>query len=304
MSVKRFLGVILVLVGIVALIQYKFGDKSASLDYDRTWTFDNTELKELTIVSDSMGLDVKFVKSTDGSNSVRITGRAKEDVVDEVKSTDLEDGQLKIDLKGKWRFNLFDFSAFRSNNQSVTVTLTDEARKSLETLNISADSGSLNAAGAAARNGTFKSDSGSIRLEGFEGDTLSLKSDSGSIKLSDYQGTELSIKSDSGSIHGENIRAEVKASSDSGSITFDRLSGTAQVSSDSGRIELTKEDSTGANVKSDSGSVRIEVPASYSGTYDLKSDSGSVREPDQHGTSGEVIKVRTDSGSIRVEQNQ
>jgi hypothetical protein len=302
MSIKRFFGIILVLVGVVALIQYQFGGNDRSVDYDRTWTFDNNELQELTIATDSMGLDVKFVKSTDGSNSVRITGHAREDIVDKVKSTELGDGRLNIDLNGKWHWGFLNFSEFRSGDQSVTVALTDEARKTLRTLDISGDSGSLKVTGAAALNGNIASDSGSIRLEGYEGRELSVKSDSGSIRLNNYQGDTLSIKSDSGSIRAENVRAELQAASDSGSITIDRLNGTAEVSTDSGQIQLTKEDGSGANVTSDSGSVRIVVPASYSGTYDLKSDSGSVYDPDQRGTSSEVIKVRTDSGSIRVER--
>ncbi|MBD3920428.1 DUF4097 family beta strand repeat protein [Paenibacillus sp. PR3] len=299
---RKFVGFILVMVGILVFVQYQFGGSRKSEDYDRTWTFDNKEMHELKIATDSMGLDVKFVKSTDGSNSVRIAGRAKEDIVDKIKSTELEGGQLDIDLNGKWHIGFPSFSDFRSSNQIVTVTLTDEAAKALETLNISGDSSSLSVTGASALNGSIKSDSGSIRLENYEGKALSVRSDSGSIKLNDYQGDTLSMKSDSGSIRAENVRSEVKASSDSGSITIERLQGTAELSSDSGHIELVKEDSTGANVKSDSGSVRIEVPVSYGGTYDLKSDSGSIRKPDQHGTSSEVIKVRTDSGSIRVEQ--
>jgi hypothetical protein len=302
MSMKRFVGFILVMVGILIFVQYQFGGSRKSEDYDRTWTFDNKELHELKIATDNIGVDVKFVKSTDGSNSVRIVGRAREDIVDKIKSAELEGGRLDIDLNGKWHFGFSGFSEFRTSKQAVTVTLTDEAAKALETLNISGDSSSLSVTGASVPNGSIKSDSGSIRLESIQGKALSVKSDSGSIRLNDYEGDTLSMKSDSGSIRAENVIAEVKAASDSGSITIERLRGTAELSSDSGHIELVKEDGTGANVKSDSGSVRIEVPASYGGTYDLKSDSGSIREPDQRGTSSEVIKVRTDSGSIRVER--
>lgn len=302
MSMKRFFGLILILLGIVFFIQYQFGGSGGkSTDYDQTWTFDNNELQELAITTDSIGLDVKFVKSMDDSNSVRIEGRAKEDIVDSVKSAKLEDGRLDIDLNGKWHWG-WSFSEFRSSGQTVTVSLTDEAAQQLEALNISGDSSSVKVAGATALNGSIKTDSGSIRLENFEGKGLSVKSDSGSIRLDDYQGDTLSIKSDSGSIQAENIHAELKAVSDSGSITIDRLTGAAEISTDSGQIQLAKSDDKGATVKSDSGSVRIEVPASYGGTYDLDSDSGSVREPDQQGTSGEVVKVRTDSGGIRVER--
>lgn len=303
MSVRRFIGVVIVLIGVVALFQYQFGGNGGkSVEYDQTWNFEASELHELIIDSDSMGLDVKFVKSTDDTNSVRIAGQAKEDIVDKVKRTDLEDGQLNIDLNGKWHIGFFNFSDFRSSDQTVTVTLTDEAVKALETLNLSSDSGSLKVADAVAVNGSVHSDSGSIKIEGYQGDALSVKSDSGSIKVDDLEGSTLSLRADSGSIRLANARAALTASSDSGSITIEHLSGKADVQSDSGSIRLDKDDDTGADVESDSGSVKITVPASYGGTYDLKSDSGSIHEPDQRGTSSEVIKVRTDSGSIRVDR--
>lgn len=285
-------------IGIIALFQYQFGGVK-SKEYEHTLKLDG--LKELAITSDSLGIEVEFVPSTDGSNSIHIAGKAKPEVIDQIKSARVNNGKLDLRMKEKWRIGFFDFSGW-NDKQIVTVALTDEAQKSLEEFKLNSDSGSVRVDGAAAVNGSVQTDSGSIKLSSFQGEAWSLKSDSGSIKLDSYDGSNLSMTSDSGSIHAGTVRAKLKASSDSGSITVDHLSGVTEVKSDSGSIRIVKEDDTGANVSSDSGSVRITVPASYNGSYDLKSDSGSIHNPDPVGTSGELIKVRTDSGSIRINQ--
>ncbi|GLX69697.1 DUF4097 family beta strand repeat-containing protein [Paenibacillus glycanilyticus] len=296
---RNTIGVILVAIGIMALLQYQFGG-AKSKEYDYTLKLED-QLQELSIINNSLGLDINFVPSTDGSNSIRFEGKAKQEIIDQIKSARVQNGQLNIRLKDKWHFTFFDFSGW-NDKQLVTVTLTEEAMRSLDTFKLISDSGSIKVNGAKAANGVVASDSGSVKLDSFEGSTLSLKSDSGSIKLDSFTGNSLSIHSDSGSIHAGTVAAELNATSDSGSITVDHLSGKAVVRSDSGSIRIVKDDTTGADVNSDSGSVKIQIPVTYSGMYDLDSDSGSIHKPDQQGTSGEIIKVRTDSGSIRISQ--
>ncbi|WP_435168070.1 DUF4097 family beta strand repeat-containing protein [Paenibacillus glycanilyticus] len=297
--VRNTIGVVLVAIGIMALLQYQFGGVK-SKEYAHTLQLED-KMQDLSLTSDSLGLEVDFVPSTDGSNSIHIEGKAKPEVIDQIKNARVENGKLDLRLKEKWHFGLFDFSGW-NEKQVVTVSLTEEAMSSLESLKVKSDSGSVKVDGAKAADSQVETDSGSIRLGSFEGGTLSLKADSGSIKLESFKGSSLTIKSDSGSIHAGTVAAELKASSDSGSITIDHLNGKAVLRSDSGSIRMVKDDTTGADVKSDSGSVRIEIPSSYGGMFDLDSDSGSIHKPDQQGTSGEVIKVRTDSGSIRISQ--
>lgn len=285
-------------IGIIALFQYQFrGEKSET--YEHTLAVDG--LKEIAIQTDSLGVEVAFVPSSDGKNAIRMAGKAKPEVIDQMKSARVNNGRLELRLKEKWHFGLFNFSGW-NEKQSITVALTEDALKSLEQFKLSSDSGSVRVDDAAAVNGSVQTDSGSIKLSSLQGEVWSLKSDSGSIKLDSYDGSSLSMTSDSGSIHAGTVRAKLKASSDSGSITVDHLNGVPEVNTDSGSIRIVKDDDTGANVSSDSGSVRITIPASYSGSYDLKSDSGSIHNPDTVGTSGELIKVRTDSGSIRINQ--
>jgi hypothetical protein len=294
---RNTVAVILVAIGILALYQMQFGG-AKSKAYAHTLRLDD-RMREISIVSDSLALEVNFIADGEGSNSIRVEGRAKPEVIDLIKTAKVENGKLNLRFKEKWRWGLFNFSDW-NQKQVITVSLTDEAMQSLGLLKVVNDSGSVSVNGAAALESIIGSDSGSIRLGELQGDTLTVKSDSGSIKMDGYAGNSLSITSDSGSIHTGTVRAKLKASSDSGSITVDRLTGASEVRSDSGAIRIVKDDETGADVSNDSGSVRITVPASYSGSYDLKSDSGSIHHPDPVGTSGELIKVRTDSGSIRI----
>lgn len=273
------MGLILVGVGGAALFNFQFGAEKQS--YEQTWTFETNDLKQLSIMTDDLPLRVNFVASEDGANSIRMAGKAKEDVVDQIKNAKLSDGVLKIQAKEGWTIGLMDFDF--GSAQQVTVSLTEEAASALKMVQLHTDSGSIQVNGASADQGEIKSDSGSIKIYGFKGETLALKSDSGSI-------------------HGENLSAALSASSDSGSISIEHLNGTSNLNSDSGSIRLVKDDTSNATIKSDSGSVKVEVPASYGGFYDLKSDSGSIHAPDSEQQSTEVIKIRTDSGSIRVTQ--
>ncbi|MBP1972061.1 DUF4097 family beta strand repeat-containing protein [Cohnella thailandensis] len=283
MNKKRWisiaLGLILIGIGGAAFYNFQFGEDKQS--YEHIMKLGSKDLKQLAVQSDSLGLRVSFVPSEDGTNSVRIAGRAKEEIIDQVRNARLSGGVLKINMKEGWSFASFDFDF--NSVQEITVSLTEEAAAALQSFKVDTDSGSVRVNGAAAAKGEIESDSGSIKLYGFQGETLELESDSGSI-------------------HAENLTAALTASSESGSITIDHLKGVSKLESDSGSIRLLKDDASDADIKSDSGSVRVEVPNDFGGFYDLKSDSGSVRSPDSEKRTTETIKVRTDSGSIRVTQ--
>ncbi|WP_244226688.1 DUF4097 family beta strand repeat-containing protein [Paenibacillus protaetiae] len=144
MKLRWVVGVILVLIGVVALLQNQFGG-TKSKEYDHTLRFDGN-LQELAVATDSLGLQVDFVKSTDGSNSIHLAGKAKQEIIDQINAAKVENGRLNLRLKEKWHFGLFDFSGF-NDKQIMTVSLTDEAMQSLETLKLVSDSGSVRVAG-------------------------------------------------------------------------------------------------------------------------------------------------------------
>jgi hypothetical protein len=297
---RNTVGVILVVLGAIALLQYTVGDEKSEA-YAHTVPLGD-QVREIRIDSNSLALDINFVASADGDNTVRIEGQAAPEIAGRIKSAEVENGVLHLQFKEswRWRFGLFNLHKW-NEKQTVTVSLTDEAMASLESFKVNADSGSVMVNGAAVRESVIETDSGSIRIGSLRGDAATVKSDSGAIRLERFEGGSLSLRSDSGSIHAGAVTASLNARSDSGSITIDHLNGVGEIESNSGPVRVVKDDDSGMDVSSDSGSVRITVPASYSGSYDLKTDSGSIHHPDPVGTSGETIKVRTDSGNIRIE---
>lgn len=298
---RNTIGVILVVIGIIALLQFAFGDEKSEA-YEHTVPL-GEQVREIRIESNSLSLDINFVAGSSEQSSVRIEGQAAPEIVGRIKSARVENGVLHLRFKESWRWGLglFNFTQW-DEKQTVTVSLTDEAMASLESFKVNADSGSISVSGAAVREGEIETDSGSIRIGSLRGDAVTVRSDSGGIRVERFEGGSLSIRSDSGGIHAGTVSASLKAVSHSGGITIDHLNGVGEIKTDSGSIRVVKDDDTGMDVTSDSGIVQITVPASFSGSYDLKSDSGSIRHPDPVGASGEVIKVRTDSGSITIEQ--
>lgn len=287
----------LILIGLGGAAYYKFHFSDPLTAHSQTWTFGEGELRTLEIDGDAKSLDVRFVESADGSNTVTLNGEEEKEVIDRLSDVTVQDGKLKLDLdaKGRW-FNLdFDFA---SHKQTIVVALSGVGK--LDQVTVKSDSGSVTVDGPQAQKVELRSDSGSLRASNIDAGTVELKADSGSVKLSAVQAEQLKVKTDSGSIQADGVTADATTSSDSGSVRIASLTGSASIKTDSGSVRLSKTDTSSADVSTDSGSVRVEVPAAFAGRYDLRSDSGSIHSPDSPGRTNDTIKVRTDSGSIRV----
>lgn len=293
--VTIIIGLILIALGCAAF--YSFGFTRTLTEHSQAWKFEAGKLRELTIAGDAKRLDIRFVASDDGKDTVTLEGKEEKEVSERLTGTTLQDGKLELNLKPKFRlFSLnFDFS---QEQQTIVVALSDAER--LADFTVKSDSGSVTVDGAKAQTISIRSDSGALKASGIEAGTLSLKADSGSVRLSGLKAEQATIKTDSGSIQADGGTAEVTATSDSGSIKLNGWSGGAKIKTDSGSVQLLKKDTASADIKTDSGSVRVELPPSFAGTYDLRSDSGSIRAPESPGKTDDTIKARTDSGSIRI----
>ncbi|MFD2331315.1 DUF4097 domain-containing protein [Cohnella sp. GCM10020058] len=287
----------LVLIGLGGAAYYKFHFAEPLTAHSQAWTFDEGALRALEIDGEAKSLDVRFVASTDGKNSVSLNGEEEQEVIDRLSDATVQDGKLKLDLNAKNRwFNLnFDFG---SHKQTIVVALSGTGR--LDDVTIKSDAGSVVVDGPQAQQVVIRSDSGSLRISNIAASSIDLKSDSGSVKLSAVQAEQLKVKTDSGSIQADSVKADATVSSDSGSVKIASLTGSVSIKTDSGSVRLSKTDTASADVSSDSGSVRVELPAAFAGHYDLRSDSGSIHAPESPGQTADTIKVRTDSGSIRV----
>ncbi|WP_158602422.1 DUF4097 family beta strand repeat-containing protein [Cohnella endophytica] len=274
----------LVIIGVAGALTYDWKSKENLPEFEKQWSFSASELRNLEIVSD-YNVAVTFTKSEDGRNSIRLNGQGTEKMIENTKATEIADGKLKLDLTRmpKKYINFFDFD-FGSAKEQLVISVTDASL--LDSLRIKLDSGNITVTDAAL-------------------ETISeakLTTDSGNITLTRFKSEKLIVGVDSGNITGNEVAADIKASTDSGNIKLDKVTGPTRLSVDSGNIRLTKQDNASSDLSTDSGNVYVQVPASFAGSYDLRTDSGSVHAPESKRTTMDYIKIRTDSGNIRVEE--
>ncbi|TJY41846.1 DUF4097 domain-containing protein [Cohnella pontilimi] len=282
-KLRTVAGIALVIIGLAVLAGNRWSTEEPMSNLDKKWTFASGELRNLQTKSD-YETEIRFVKSSDGTNSVSITGQGTKQMRQAVSEAALSSGTLELDLRNQsWRW--FDWLRFGSTDakQQIVVALADGS-PFLETLQVKSDSGSLAVYGAQVRKADLQIDSGSVTIRDLTADRLNIRADSGSITAN--------------GVHGN---AEIHA--DSGSIKLENVTGPTRLSADSGSIKLYKEDTSSTDIKAESGSVYVHMPASFAGVYDVQADSGTVHAPESKRQTGDVVKVRADSGSIRVEQD-
>jgi hypothetical protein len=281
-TLSILIGVILVLFGVWTLSADRWKPAEPLTDLSGSWPFASGELRDLQVKSDDE-LEIRFVNSVDGTSSVTLDGKGTQKMADTVAGAHLSSGKLELDLRDTSN-HWFDWFRFGSSGrrQQLVVSLTDDAL--LDSLKVQSDSGTLSLTEARVK-------------------IADLSMDSGSVTISNLTAQHLKLQADSGSIRAEGINADSDIRADSGSIRLERVTGPTRVSADSGSIRLYKEDTSATDIQADSGSVYLHMPASFAGTYDLQADSGSIHAPESKGQTADVVKVRADSGSIRVEQD-
>lgn len=271
----------MVLLGL-ALIFTQGGAGGQSLPaFERTWSFASGELRDLQVQSD-YPVELSFVRSTDGNNSVYVNGKGKQKMIDAIRQIELSGGTLDLDLREPHRNFLDVFGLiFNRPKEEIIVALTDDS--AIERLKLKLSSGSIEARDVVVKQADIEISSGSASIENLKAEHLNLDMKSGSIK-------------------GDGIQANTSITSSSGSIKLEHLTGPAQVRSSSGSIKIYKEDTTDLDIHASSGSIYVHMPESFAGTYDVQTSSGSVRAPDSKRETKDLVKVRASSGSIKIEQ--
>lgn len=141
--------------------------------------------------------------------------------------------------------------------------------------------------------------------------TVVIRNDDGSISVDHMSATSFDLRSDNGSIKvRDSVAADVKAESDNGSINVDR-SWVTRVStkSDNGSLKVAlNNEPDSVRAEADNGSIRVRVPQtdpqhprSYKLTLD--SDNGSKDDGDvlNFSDSPFPITLTSDNGSVRTE---
>jgi DUF4097 and DUF4098 domain-containing protein YvlB len=274
----------LIIIGLAGVISYDWKTTENLPEFEKKWTFAAADLRKLNIVSDYK-VNVTFVKSTDGTNSISLKGQGTDKMIEKIKSTEISSQSLLLNLvqMPKKYFNFFDFSS-EDAMEEIVISVTDDAL--LESLKLKLDSNNLTVTDAAI-----------VKVIDAQ-----MTVDSGNLVFNNFKSDRLDINMDSGNITGNIVTADISASVDSGNIKLENTTGRSSISVDSGNIRLYKLDNTNAELSADSGNVYVQVPSSFAGFYDLQADSGTINSPDPKRESKDYIKVRTDSGNIKIEQ--
>lgn len=278
MNTKKWslLGLLLILIGLAGMAyqHFDFGDELPS--YQHKWTFEQGGLQNLLIDSD-YDVELEFIDSPDGTNYVEINGKMNQKTIDAVKAAQISAGTLKLDLEDKFEWTFFSIN-FQSTKQRITVALNDQDE--LDRIGFESDSS----------NGTFR---------GLRAGDIDLSIDSGNIRVDQFEGT-LTAKSSSGNITANQVKGTVKATSNSGDIRFNRFTGDGSFKSNSGNITLSEQRSDNLDISVGSGNATLSADAEFKGYYDLQSGSGNTTAPDSPRQTQDLIKVRANSGNIRI----
>jgi hypothetical protein len=274
----------LIVVGVVGLLATDWKTNEDLPSFEKKWTFESASLNKLTISSD-YDVDITFVRSTDGTNSISLKGAGKEKMIERIQNTEISNQSLQLNfVQTPKRFiNFFNFD-FRNTKEELIISVKDDVL--LDTLALKLDSGHIR-----------MTDATNIQLT-----DVKVSLDSGNLTLNNFKSTRLDVEIDSGSFKGDQVTAELTAEVDSGNIELKNTTGTANISVDSGFVKLYKLDTNNTDISVDSGTVYVEVPSSFAGYYDLKVDSGTVNAPDSKRDTKDYIKVRVDSGMIKIDQ--
>jgi len=296
---KILMGIALVVIGISLLIGP--GSLMGRQEYklDKEWTVAGDELKELQILGEGR-VNVVFLESTDGSQSVSVKGQVPRHVAKSINETRLEGGRLVVDLRGGNRiFPAFRFGSFWAGPGEVTVKL--RPGYELSHLTVRTDAGQIRAGSIAVRTADFTSDSGKLKLADLTGGQIRVRADAGSLELANVEADSLDIRIDAGDIQASNISADTTIRLDSGNAKLDGAAGRFSIRADSGNIRLIKKDTADADIRLDSGDVYVRLPAAFAGSLDLNTAWGRIDAPETKNETQDRIQVRTDSGNIEIE---
>lgn len=306
-----FLAIALILIGVAGMAYQHFEFEDDLPSYSQKLTFN--ELNSLTIDS-SYDVDVKFIKSTEGTDYIEVNGNMQEDTIDKLKNADTSAKDFTLDLTRKNKWSFINIS-FQSSKQRITVALKDPAKLDRFTTKLGANNGSLSdiRAGSIDIAGT----SGNLQANGVTTDQFNVNFTSGNIKITDVKG-DTEIKLTSGDIKITNLDGAATLQATSGNIKTEKITGTANVSlksgdikfndftgdgvfkSTSGNITLDNQRSDSLDISITSGNVTLSSDPGFKGVYDLRTTSGNVRAPESPDQTQDVIKIRATSGNIKI----
>ena len=311
-------GLILVIIGVIGMSSNKFNFGDDLTEYHQKWNLDTGTLSHLVINSE-YDTDIEFVHSTDGTQSVEIQGALEDNTIKQLEQIRLENGKLEI--------NMVDDSihfisvSFTSHKVHLTVSLPKE--NPLTDVNVDFNSSNGTISNLTAQNVELATSSGNMTVQTIIADQLKvdlhsgngkisnltvknadLTASSGNMTLQSIIAKQLKIDLHSGNLTGTDIQSDTTASVGSGNTKFINYSGIGNFSAESGNIKLVQKGLSSLELSSKSGNVTVTPDPNFKGSFDLITKSGSVHSPESLRESKDLIKVRTNSGNIKVTANK
>lgn len=305
--------------------------------YHREWQLADGDISQIKLMGDQ-DLRVNVAESTTGKSYVTMSGHLSQEAINRLDKSvkpNQDNIAIVVENEQEW-FQFLDFQIY--GEQKVTIHLAKGAKLgelasdisssdlvlhdvTAKTISLESGSGEIEASNLTADATSVKNSSGDIDLknvtsnleimngsgessvQGMTGDTLSATSNSGDIEVNQVAAKTTTLENGSGSIDGEQVSGAVKVDNNSGDVELSGLDSATSVTSGSGEVDLTFSDvKKNVTVDANSGDVKIEIPAAFNGFLDLRSNSGDIKSPNIKTSGNQVIKVRTGSGNIKVEQ--
>jgi len=272
-------GLILVIVGIVGMSsnQFNFGDKFK--DYNKKWTIDNGTLSHL-IINSEYNTDIEFIQSTDGTQSIELTGLFEDKVISQLNQIHPQNGEFEISMVDD-SIQFFSIS-FKSQKATLTVSLPD--LNQLQEVGIH-----------------FTSSNGFVT--NMSANNIDITSKSGNLKLKSIFAKQLRIEANSGNITASDIQGNANFSIKSGNMDIINYAGEGTFKANSGNIELIQKGASSLDISAKSGNVKLTADPNFKGFYDVNANSGNIHSPESLRLTKDLIKVRTNSGDINITQN-
>lgn len=310
------LGVLCIIVGVVGFFAFGQGimdeDKEA---YTKKWEFKAGEIQRIALDSD-FDMNVKFVKSSNQQNYIEMKGALPPDIIERVNATEVVNGALNINLNkpGKLQFMTFNFP----KDQELTMYYTEPF--SMEDFEANMGSHNLSLDRLQTRKAQISGSSGNIDANNITAEQIAVEIQSGNIDVNNITAGQISLQTQAGNIDGIKLKGQLEANSSSGNIEMKNVEGDLQVSGTSGYVEIenhtgkAKITTSSGNIglaqnkvaetvlETTSGNVIVRIPKEFAGFFDVHSNSGSISVPETTQKEIDVIKVRTSSGNIDIEQ--
>lgn len=293
------IGIICIIVGIIGLAANNLGlgGKPQSTVHTQTWQLPTGQLKQLHIDS-AYDIQVDFVPSTDGKDTVHFEGKLDPSILKQIQQTQLENDTLDLSLReNNPAFKFFHFDITPAI-QHVTVALVNADQ--LQQFNLQVSSAHATLKNVTADNIQLKTSSGDVKAYDLKGKTQFTTS-SGDIRLEHWQGDTLQLESGSGDIYAQRLDGNVNTTASSGHIELQQLGGEGNIQSQSGDILITlQKGARNLQATAQSGSIEIRTNNQFEGSYEAHTDSGDIDIPQNINNSPYTIKANTSSGDIEI----